>query len=32
MWGKIIVASGRPRRKYDDIITTKLRETRGRIV
>jgi hypothetical protein len=27
-----ILASGRPRRKYDDIITTLLRETAGRIV
>jgi hypothetical protein len=38
MWGENkftgveILASGRPRRKYDDIITTQLRETAGRIV
>jgi len=30
--GEEILASGRRRRKYDDIITTQLRETGGRIV
>jgi len=30
--GVEILASGRPRRKYDDIITSQLRETRVRIV